>query len=110
MNNEYFYENLDLRYPEIAIALESGYKSIKAYIPVLMPFVDNIGNKPKEEKSLAPIKSKILNKESLKISKTTTQNYINLDISNIGKVDKGDRVVIVFISGDPNKPIAIGRC
>ena len=29
---------------------------------------------------------------------------------NIEKVSKNDKLVIVFIAGDPNKPVIIGRC
>ena len=107
MNNESFYESLDFKYPELGTVIENGSGNVKMYIPALMPFVENAGDDPKTIKNKINSKSNILSKSPLSISDTTSSNYINVKIN--GSAYKGDQYVIVFIGGDPNKPVAIGR-
>lgn len=111
MNNESFYTDMDFKYPEIGIALDSGSDKVKVYIPALMPFVDGAGKAAKKKNIRAASKSNIQNKESISISTTIAKNYITMNVpKNIEKVSKNDKLVIVFIAGDPNKPVIIGRC
>ena len=110
MNNETFYEDLDFKYPEIAIVLESGWGMIKLYIPALMPFVKNAGLPPKS-KNINLTSASTLNKEQYAVSSITSKNYITLGVPGyIGRVFKGEKLIISFIGGDPSKPVVIGRC
>lgn len=105
-----FYQNLDLRYPELAICLEDSVDGIaKFYIPVLTPLLD--GETPYDTTDINISKSNILsNSSSMEINACTTSNYIEL---RLPKTDnscvKGDTFVIMFLCGDINKPFILGR-
>lgn len=108
MYNTDFYDNLDLKYPEIAVALET-YGN-KFNIPILTPFIANAGKSPSKSTASALNKNNIKNKDSLPISRITTQNYVTLSVpSYLGTVHKGDKFIIVFVGGDINKIRIIGR-
>lgn len=106
-----FYQNLDLRYPELAICIgDTKDKSIKKfYIPILTPLLNS--DKPYDIKETNISKSNIIsNSSSMDISVCTSSNYLELIIPDfIENVEIGDELVIIFIGGDPNKPVLLGR-
>ena len=114
MNNDDFYENLDLRYPELGIALSGtsgSSRKIKMYIPTLMAFVDDNNKTPKRKVNKSPSKSNILNKEPIALSNTISKNYITIQVPEyLGRISKGTKLVVVFIGGDITQPVVIGRC
>ena len=125
-----FYQDLDLRYPELAICLEDSVDGIaKFYIPILTPILDS--SEPYDITDINISKSNILSDtSSMEINACTSSNYLELRLptkefmmsslnSNNG-IDntrtpvqdsciKGEMFVVVFIGGDPNKPVLIGR-
>lgn len=111
MNNETFYKDLDFKYPEIGIALSEGYgTNINVYIPSLMPLVENGGKDSRVITNKITSKSNIINKGTFATIDTKSSNYIPIYVASyLGKVYKGDKLVIVFIAGDPNEPVVIGR-
>lgn len=117
MSNENYYENLDLRYIEIAEAAETFYtyeSSALFYIPVLMPMIDST-NKITEKP--LPSNRNILNKNRPKISAkaySTGSISIPLHEERLGswyknRVPKGTKFMVAFIGGDINKCRIIGR-
>lgn len=118
-----FYQDLDLRYPELAICLEDSVNGVaKFYIPVLTPVLDS--STPYDETDNNVSKSNILSDtSSMEINACTSSNYIELRLPNIeihsidndgvtskqGSCVKGDTFVVIFIAGDPNKPYILGR-
>jgi len=116
-----YYEDLDLRYPEIAIAAEEFYttqSSAKFYIPVLMPMISNTTRINREG---FPNNTNILNKERPQISKmASTTGYITIPLQGerLGNwttrkipnlVPAGAQFIVIFIGGDINKPRILGR-
>lgn len=106
-----FYQNLDFRYPELAICIgKTLYRNIaKFYIPILTPILD--GTKPYDIKDNNVYTSNIINgTSSMEILPCTTSNYLELTIpDSIHNVEVGDKFVIIFVGGDPNKPVILGR-
>ena len=125
-----FYQNLDLRYPELAICIEDSVDGVaKFYIPVLTPILDS--SEPYDTIDINVSKSNILSDtSSMEINACTSSNYLelrlptkefmmssidnNYNISNNrttiqDSCSKGEMFVVVFIGGDPNKPVLIGR-
>jgi len=105
-----FYQDLDLRYPELAICLENSVDGIaKFYIPVLTPMLTK--DEPYDKKDININKSNILNdSSSMDISACTSSNYLELRLpNNDSNCNKGDIYAIQFIGGDPNKPFILGR-
>ena len=118
-----FYQDLDLKYPELAICLEDSKEGIaKFFIPILTPLLES--NKAYENKDIRLSKSNILSDTtSMEINACTTSNYLELHLPSmqvidpktsklktiIGSCKKGDKYAIVFIGGDPNKPFILGR-
>lgn len=78
-----FYSDLDLKYPEIAVCIETidrvnpGKK--KFYIPVLTPNVDTTSLKTKDN-IVYQNNSNIANESSVSISNVTISNYIEMVI------------------------------
>lgn len=114
MYNNDFYENLDLKYPEIAI--DKSTKKVKcAYkIPILTPFVKDIEAEPYQTKNTGkPIKNKLnklKNKDSLPLTKVNRQNFVRLyALGGVTPVEPGGKYIIIFIGGDINKIRIIGR-
>lgn len=117
-----YYEDLDLKYPEIAIAAENFYttqSSALFYIPVLMPLVTNT---TKVNKQSFPNTMNILNKDKPQISRTaSTTGCISIPIhkERMGDdwyyqkqhnyVPKGSKFIVIFVGGDINKPRILGR-
>lgn len=131
-----YYQDLDLRYPELAICLEDANENgiAKFYIPVLTPILNS--SDAYDETDLRVSKSNILNdSSSMEIKACTSSNYIELQLPEVyranctpnGSCDecgntiykpnhkkydechKGDMFAIMFIGGDPNKPFILGR-
>ena len=105
-----YYQNLDLKYPELAICIEDSIDGIaKFYIPILTPILES--DKPYDIKDTNVSRYNILNdSSSMNIDLCTSSNYIELKLpKNDNECIKGDIFVIVFIGGDPNKPFIIGR-
>ena len=116
---ENFYDNLDLKYPEIAILSQgfnkhnSGLRSF--YIPVLMPYRSN-----NNTAISTPIRTPDLKNDNKNIGLTsyTTSSSIKLKIpryiessipsDEYGNVSAGIEFYVVFIGGDINKPRIIG--
>lgn len=106
-----FYQDLDLRYPELAICIgQTKYRNIaKFFIPVLTPILN--GDEPYDITDINISKSNILSdSSSMDITACTSSNYVELEIPDfISNYKVGDKFVIVFIGGDLNKPVIIGR-
>lgn len=118
-----FYQNLDLKYPELAICLEDSVDGkAKFYIPILTPLLDSSEVTETTDNNIS--KSNILSdSSSMEINACTTVNYLELSLPSLqvidpetnklkklkGSCNKGDVYVIVFIGGDLNKPFIIGR-
>lgn len=94
MANVDFYDELDLRYPEIAICIDKidrtnpGTKNF--YIPVLTPNVDTSSLKKKEE-IIHQNNAVIDNKQSVDISSIKIKNYIPIKIP---------KELCAFVGGD----------
>ena len=118
-----FYQDLDLRYPELAICLEDSVNGVaKFYIPILTPVLDS--DKPYDTTDINISKSNILSDTSaMEINACTSSNYLELQLPKIKVYNsvtksffevndeciKGDVFVVSFIGGDPNKPFILGR-
>lgn len=110
--NVNFYEtgNLDLRYPEIGICMEDTVgPNVKMFIPIATPTLpsDDIY----DNKDLAISTQNIISDTtSMFISPCTVSNYITIKLpSSIDSLSKGDKVILIFIGGDINKPVILGR-
>ena len=106
-----FYQDLDLRYPELAICIgTTDDKNVgKFFIPVLTPVLN--GNSPYDTKDNRVSTSNILNdSSSMNIGACTSSNYLELVIPDtVEEVYTGDKYVVLFIGGNPNKPVLLGR-
>ena len=112
-----FYDNMDLKYPEIGIAMERIDRlnpgEIKFIIPVLTPNMDNtrlIESKIHQNKDSLMNKNKNIEVETLNI-----RNYITIKMprevcsmfymSDTERyISAGSKWIIVFIGGDITKP------
>jgi len=108
MNNFASYQ-----YAEIAVCLEDAVNSKygKFYIPVLTPFLDNA--EPYDKEDIFSIKNNIININDIRndIKTCTVSNYIELKLPfGNDNIKKGDKFLVSFIGGDPNKPQLIRRC
>ena len=117
MGSENYYEKLDLKYPEIAIAAETFYttdSSAKFYIPILMPM---IGSSSSTSTTRIPPNTNILNKNRPSITSTASssgsisiplrQERLGYFYKNI--VPRGTKFIVIFIGGDINNPAILGR-
>ena len=109
-----FYQDLDLRYPEIAICVDAVSRYVgKFYIPVLTPILDK--DQPYDITDINVSKSNILSdSSSMDITPCTSSNYLTLAIPNPDDYQYykdmiGDQFVVIFVGGDPNKPVLLGR-
>lgn len=113
MKNSNFYDDLEFKYPEIAIVLENPTNStVKIIIPAITPFIEQ--DEPYDKIDTGVSKINILNKDksNLDIKECTLSNYIEVDIPEFIDYDtlrKGDKLVVSFIGGDINKPYILGR-
>ena len=116
-----FYDETDLRYPEIAICLERTYGPTgKFSIPILTPFMDNY-NISREVIYNSNAKTLVSNnKKELGIGGCEVTNYLELKLPDIVLhemkyhdpymyIDKGEKFIAVFVGGDINKCKLISR-
>lgn len=112
-----FYDNMDLRYPEIGIAMQQIDRfnpgDVKFIIPVLTPNMDNsrlVESKIHQNKDSLMNKNKNIEVESLDI-----RNYITIKMprevcsmfyisDNDRYIPSGSKWIIVFVGGDITKP------
>ncbi len=108
MNFSNFYTNMDFKYPEIAICIEDTNTKIgKFFIPILTPMLSS--DTPYIEKTKGLSKRNIINKNNLIINPIYESNYIELPLpNNYNMANKGDKFIVIFLGGNPNKPILIG--
>lgn len=108
MNITNFYDNLDLRYPEIAICLEDTDTNIgKFFIPILTPTLNK--TQAYYELDNAFDNRNIENRDDLRLSPVNISNYIELKLpKGYESAKKDDKFVVIFLGGDMNKPILIG--
>lgn len=96
MANKNFYDELDLRYPEIAICIDvidrTNPGTRNFYIPVLTPNVDTSSLKTKVE-TIHQNNSNIANENKVKINNIQIQNYIPITIP---------KELCAFVGGDFN--------
>lgn len=108
MNITNFYDNLDLRYPEIAICLEDTDTNIgKFFIPILTPTLNK--TQVYYELDNAFDNRNIENRDDLRLSPVNISNYIELKLpKGYESAKKDDKFIVIFLGGDMNKPILIG--
>lgn len=94
MANADFYNELDLRYPEIAICIDRIDRTnpgvCNFYIPILTPNLDTSSLKKKEE-TVRLDTSIIANQDSVSISNIKIQNYIPIEVP---------KELCAFVGGD----------
>lgn len=113
-----FYDNMDLRYPEIGIAMQKIDRfnpgSIKFIIPVLTPNMDNsrlIDSKIHQNKDNLMNK----NRNIVEVETLNIKNYITIKMprevcsmyyisDNDRYIASGSKWIIVFVGGDITKP------
>lgn len=104
-------ENTDFKYPEIGICMENtiGDGKVKIFIPIAtptLPIQDIYDNK---ELSI-PLHNIVSDTSSMDIFPCTISNYITMNLPDtIDSLSVGDKVILIFIGGDINKPVIIGR-
>lgn len=123
-----FYDKLDLKYPEIAIAMEDIDRSnpgkIKFIIPVLTP---NLDSTRLMSNTIYQTKANLRNNSSFKleVENITLTNYIEIPVpsevcmtlvcgtigmpDDIRYIKKGSKWIVVFVGGDITKPRIISR-
>lgn len=117
MGSENYYEKLDLKYPEIAIAAQTFYttdSSANFYIPVLMPMMNSNSS---GSRTKLPSSKNILNKNKPLISSSAySSGSINIPLRSerlgswkYNKVPKGSKFIVIFIGGDIDNPQILGR-
>lgn len=124
MNTMYdFYDKMDLKYPEIAIAIDdidrSNPGNVRFIIPVLTPLMDN--SKPITD-SIRQNKSSLRNDQSVKleVENIIVTNFISIkvpqEVCNVYQVNDSNRIInagskwiVVFVGGDITKPRIISR-
>jgi len=123
---ESFYNSLDLRYPEVAIALEDIYVKSPGFVPFSIPVLTPTKGSSIENsnKVIQRDKSNLVNddKDAVDVSDIEISNatYINLPsaLCNIGPyivkneedyIAKGSKWLIVFLGGDICTPIILRR-
>ena len=109
-----FYQDLDLRYPEIAICIDAIDRYTgKFIIPILTPILDK--DKVYDITDINVNKSNILSdSSSMDITPCTSSNYLTLTVPNPNDYSYyqdmiGEKFVVIFVGGDPNKPVLLGR-
>lgn len=109
MTND-FYNQLDFKYPEIAVCMEDTDGPIaKIFIPIATPTLSNslIYDTKGLPLNLSNIKSTGINKGN--ISRVTESNYIEMKLPDDQPAKKGDKFIIVFIGGNVNNGVLLGR-
>ena len=124
MNSMYdFYDKMDLKYPEIAIAMDDIDRAnpgvIRFAIPVLTPLMNN--DKPITD-TIRQNRSNLMNDQSVKfeIESIKVTNTIHIpvpqEVCNVYQLDDSNRIIksgskwiVVFVGGDITKPRIISR-
>lgn len=124
MNTMYdFYDNMDLKYPEIAIAMDDIDRvnpgEVRFIIPVLTPLMDN--SKPLID-TIRQNKSSLRNDQSVKleVENIRVTNFISIkvpqEVCNAYRLDDSNRIIkagsrwiVVFVGGDITKPRIVSR-
>lgn len=109
MTND-FYNQLDFKYPEIAICMEdTNGPMAKIFIPIATPTLSS--NLTYDTKglplNLSNIKSTGINKGN--ITRVTESNYIEMQLPDDMPAKKGDKFIIAFIGGNVNDGVLIRR-
>lgn len=108
-----FYNNkpIDFKYPEIGVCMEdtNDYKQVKLAIPIATPTLSL--ESPYDYTELVNSTRNIISDTSnIFIHSVTTSNYITIDLpDDIGPLKQGDKVILIFIGGDLNKPVILRR-
>ena len=82
---------------------------VKIYIPVATPTLrsDELYD---DEDMFLKIDNIVSDTTSMNIEPCVTSNYITMTLpSDIESLNKGDKVILVFIGGDINKPAILRR-
>ena len=124
MNTMYdFYDKMDLKYPEIAIAMDDIDRmnpgEIRFAIPILTPLMDN--SKPVVD-TIRQTKSNLRNDPSVKLEVDNIRiaNFISIrvpqEVCNVYQLTEENRIIksgskwiVVFVGGDITKPRIISR-
>lgn len=124
MNTMYdFYDKMDLKYPEIAIAMDDIDRmnpgEIRFAIPILTPLMDN--SKPVVD-TIRQTKSNLRNDPSVKLEVDNIRitNFISIrvpqEVCNVYQLTEENRIIksgskwiVVFVGGDITKPKIISR-
>ena len=109
MTND-FYNQLDFKYPEIAVCMEdTDGPTAKIFIPIATPTLSDslIYDTKGLPLNLSNIKSTGINKGN--ISRVTESNYIEMKLPDDQPAKKGDKFIIVFIGGNVNNGVLLGR-
>lgn len=104
-------ENTDFKYPEIGICMEDtkGDGKVKIFIPVATPILPNINIYDNKDLSI-PLTNIVSDTSAMDIFPCIVSNYITMNLpKEIESLKKDEQVVIIFIGGDINKPVIIGR-
>lgn len=110
MTSDFYNGQPDFRYPEIAICMEdTDGPTAKIFIPVATPTLSSslCYDTKGLPLTITNIKSNNINKGN--ISRITESNYIEMKLPDSEPAKKGDKFVIVFIGGDVNNGVLIGR-
>lgn len=117
---ESFYDNMDLKYPEIGIAMQQIDRlnpgEVKFIIPILTPNMDNsklVESRAYQTKDNLKNKNKNIEIETLQIT-----NYITIKVprevcsmyyieNDERYIASGSKWIIVFVGGDITKPRVI---
>lgn len=121
MNNiSNFYDILDLKYPEIGIAMQEIDRqnpgTVKFIIPILTPMMDN--SRIIEQK-IYQVNSNLrnANKKQIEVEHLGLANYVNIRMPkevcwtpyDERYIPIGSKWIIVFVGGDITKPRVVAR-
>lgn len=105
-----FFNKKDFKYPEIGVVMENTTdRTVKIAIPIATPTLplDYIY----DNKDLPPNTDNIISDTTaMYIEPCTVSNYITIKLpSEIESLNKGDKVILIFIGGDLNSPAILRR-
>lgn len=105
-----FYQNFDFKYPEIGVCLENTTgPTVKIAIPIATPTLPM--SMPYDNRDLYVLTNNIVSDQTaMYIAPCTVSNYITMRLpSDIKSLSAGDKVILIFIGGDINKPTILRR-
>lgn len=124
MNNFEFYQNHNYVYPEFAICLSDSVDGVASFhIPILTPSLQTETGAYDVEDNNVRTHNILSDTSSMEIGACTSSNYLELKLPKIRAYNfktekfeevedqcfKGDIFVVVFVGGDPEKPVLLGR-